>query len=339
MTYTVGVIGTGMHDDGAAMGYRHAKAYAALDECEVVACADLVRENAERFADGLETSDVAIHEDHTALLERGLDIVSVATPVPTHTEVVLDCVRIGDPKAIHCEKPMATTLSDSRLIAQECARRDVQLTFNHQLRFSEPVQRAKELLDSGAIGDLERVELSRDDLLESGIHQMDLCSHFNDDVPAEWVLGGIEYSETERRSGVHIEDQTLGIWQYENGVHGLASTGDGADAIGCHNRLIGTDGRIEIDLWTDEPLRIRRGEWEAIECETGDPVPATITHVVEGISGETEPLVGAQNTLIATELVFGIYESARRRGRIDLPLSLEDDPVQAMIDAGDLQPT
>lgn len=341
--YAVGVIGTGMQrggtdDSGMAMGYQHADAYAALDECEVVACADLVRENAERFAAAFSIDDANVYDDHGAMLrEVNLDIVSVTTPIPTHPEVVLDCVAVGNPEAIHCEKPMSNTWGDSRLMAQECARRDIQLTFNHQLRFAEPVRRAKELLDEGAIGDLMRVEMSRGNLLEAGTHQMDLCSYFSGDLPAEWVLGGLDYREAEGKSGVHVEDQTLGLWQYENGVHGLASTGDGADAVGCHSRLIGTEGTIEVDRGDEEPLRVQHGgEWEAIDCEPSDPLSDAITHVVECLDTGTEPVVSARNALVGTELIFGIYESARRRGRVDLPLTIDDNPMQAMVDAGDL---
>ena len=39
-----------------------------------------------------------------------------------------------------------------------CEERGVQLTFNHQRRFGRPFNRAKELLDSGVIGELTRVE-------------------------------------------------------------------------------------------------------------------------------------------------------------------------------------
>src|SRR5690348_1132622 len=52
----VGIIGTGRKKErpdamGFAMAYAHADAYQALsDQCELVACADIVQENAEAFA-------------------------------------------------------------------------------------------------------------------------------------------------------------------------------------------------------------------------------------------------------------------------------------------------
>jgi UDP-N-acetylglucosamine 3-dehydrogenase len=50
----VGFIGTGKRQrasrTGYAMAYQHAAAYNELDNCEMVACADIVQENADEFA-------------------------------------------------------------------------------------------------------------------------------------------------------------------------------------------------------------------------------------------------------------------------------------------------
>jgi hypothetical protein len=42
--------------------------------------------------------------------------------------------------------------------------------------------------------------------------------------------------------------------------------------------------------------------------------------------------------LQATELIFASWESARRRGRVDLPLEIEDNPLEDMVEAGQLGP-
>ena len=54
--YSVAFVGTGPDPDtpvwgeSAAMAYRHGAGYRKLDNCDLVACADLVHENAEDFA-------------------------------------------------------------------------------------------------------------------------------------------------------------------------------------------------------------------------------------------------------------------------------------------------
>ena len=67
MTYRVAIVGTGANPetrgrDGYAMAYRHAKGYERLESCSLVACADIVRENAEAFAEHHDIEEV--YEDH-----------------------------------------------------------------------------------------------------------------------------------------------------------------------------------------------------------------------------------------------------------------------------------
>ena len=68
----VGIIGTGKKKDrpdrfGYAMAYRHAQAYQLLENCEVVACADIVEENAAAFAEefGVPVERVTVHQGDT----------------------------------------------------------------------------------------------------------------------------------------------------------------------------------------------------------------------------------------------------------------------------------
>ncbi len=46
----------------------------------------------------------------------------------------------------------------------------------------------------------------------------------------------------------------------------------------------------------------------------------------------------ARNALIATEIIFGAYESSRRRGRVDFPLDIDDNPLASMVEDGSLTP-
>jgi len=61
-------------------------------------------------------------------------------------------------------------------------------------------------------------------------------------------------------------------------------------------------------------------------------------NVVECIGTDDEPTLGARNALNSTEIIFGIWESARRRGRVDFPLDIDDNPLHAMVESGELTP-
>lgn len=343
MPYTVAVIGTGAHPDaegeGFSMGYRHAEGFESHPDCELVACADLVEENAAAFARAFDIDEDGAFVDHRELLAAAEpDVVSVATPAASHEAIVADCAGAGV-AAVHCEKPLAPTWGACRSMVDTCDRWDVQLTVNHQLRLVDAVVRAHESYRDGAIGNLERIELSRGDLLERGIHQFDLASYFAGDVPGEWVLAGLDYRTENVEYGMHNENQAIVHWRFENGIHGLAATGEHATLIGCSLRLVGTDGTIEIGVERGPGLRIRTGgAWESIDVAEGAPVAPAIHHVVDALAAGETALLDAHNALIGHELVFAAWESVRRRGRVDLPLEVEDNPLAAMVETGALSP-
>jgi UDP-N-acetylglucosamine 3-dehydrogenase len=348
MTRRVGFIGTGNPDgDGFAMAYHHASGYERLD-CALVACADIVAENGERFAREHGIDEDRVYEDYEEMLnEASLDIVSICVPPALHPPAVSACVRSGI-EAVHCEKPMATTWGDSRRMALDAWRHDVQLTFNHQRRFSPEWNAAKELLDAGEIGELERIEMAAPDLFDWGTHCFDLCGMFVDEAHPEWVLSGLDFRTEKTVFGANIEDQGFACWQYENGVFGLASTGSAGNDDGrvdcgfidALHRLLGSDGVIEIHhRWgEDGKLRIRRSgdtEWEMITVEETDDlndlVPRAIEEVVTALDEERESPLSARRALTATELIFGAYESTRCRGRVEFPLDIDDNPLEDMI--------
>ena len=361
MSHRVAVIGTGTEPDdpdenGYAMAYHHATAYENHPECDLVGCADIVRANAEAFADEFDIANEGVFESYEELLEAvEPDIVSLCVPPAIHDTIAVDCARSGVVEAIHCEKPMADSYGGARMMAQEASRHDVQLTFNHQRRYSDAVRTAKELLDDGAIGDLERIEFAAPvGIFDYGSHSFDLCNYFNDEVTAEWALGQIEYSEENILFGTHNENQAVVLWEYENGVTGLGTSGGGegaspTNAVDCHHRLIGTRGTMELDPSVEgkesPTLRVRGpgdDDWRTVETDDGmhswEFIDRAIAENVRCLEAGEEPELGAKNALNATELIFATWESARKRGRVDLPLNIDGNPLTEMVESGELSP-
>ena len=88
---------------------------------------------------------------------------------------------------------MADTWGDARRMVLAAEKNSVQLTFNHQRRFGKPFSMAKDLLKSGQIGDLLRLEAACGDIYDYGTHYIDMFGFYNQDLPAKWVQGQIDY--------------------------------------------------------------------------------------------------------------------------------------------------
>lgn len=344
----VGIIGTGRKKErpdvnGYAMAYEHGNAYRDAG-AQIVACADIVEENARNFANAYGGTT---YLDYREMLQREKpDMVSVCTWMHLHEPMVLAAIEAGV-RAVHCEKPMADTWGGATRMAQAAIAANVQLTFNHQRRYGAPFVLAKQMLDAGEIGELSRLECECGNIYDSGTHFIDMFSFFNSESRAKWVLAQIDYRTENRVFGAHCENQQVVMTQYENGVYGLIMSGVGGHGpVGCLDKLIGTGGEIEVGVHGGGPaLRVRRAgarDWETID--TGGEsvhgpgfIERAIKDAMECLQTGRKCQLDASNALIATEIIFGAYESSRSRGRVDFPLQIEDNPLAAMVESGDLK--
>ena len=346
--FRVGIIGCGRPRSsqgatGYGMAHSHAKGYAASPYTELVAIADISPENAQAFQK--EHGGETIYEDYRRMLdEADLDIVSVCVWPHLHAEMVLAAAEAGV-QAIHCEKPIAPTFGEVRHMVEVCARKGVQLTFNHQRRFAPPFRTVRGLLREGAIGELQRIEGRCPDMNDWGTHWFDMMHFYNDESPAEWVLGQID--ATEVRTIFGLAHETLGISQvrFVNGVDGLLFAGIGESNMPA-NRLLGSDGVIEVGLRRGAAIRLcssRTTGWQTIDPDGSihvlEAVELGIADLIDALRHGTEPELSSRRAFRAAELTFATYESSRRRGRVDLPLEIEDSPLLAMLESAPPQRT
>jgi predicted dehydrogenase len=88
-----------------------------------------------------------------------VDAVLVATPPRTHHAVVSQALRGG--KHVLVEKPLAKTAAEARDLIEIADERGLVLMPGHTFLYSPPVNKVKELVDSGALGEVYFVTSSR----------------------------------------------------------------------------------------------------------------------------------------------------------------------------------
>jgi len=104
----VGAIGVGGR--GSTIG-REAAALGRL-----VACADVDRAHAEKFAAKFE-GRCQVLTDYRKLLERkDIDVVTIGTPDHWHARIAIDAMKAG--KDVYCEKPLTLTIDEGRRICK-----------------------------------------------------------------------------------------------------------------------------------------------------------------------------------------------------------------------------
>ncbi len=84
--------------------------------------------------------------------DSAVEIVSITTPNGFHRDMAIAALEAG--KHVWCEKPMALTLDDARLMAQAAATAQGKALLGYNYIRNPAIQQAKKIISDGIIGDI-----------------------------------------------------------------------------------------------------------------------------------------------------------------------------------------
>ncbi|MGL5098247.1 MAG: Gfo/Idh/MocA family protein, partial [Planctomycetia bacterium] len=109
----------------------------------------------------------AVYQDFRRLMEhRGLDAVVVATPDHTHAVVAVMALRMG--LHVYCEAPLAHTVHEAKVLREEAARARTATQTGFLLHAENAARRGVEVVKSGLLGPIHRVDVWVDRRPEPG---------------------------------------------------------------------------------------------------------------------------------------------------------------------------
>jgi predicted dehydrogenase len=144
---TIGLGGMGTGDTTSAL---------AQPGVELAAVADIYEGRLTRAREVHGNSIFTTRDYREVLARKDIDAVVIATPDHWHSQISIDAMNAG--KDVYCEKPMVQRIDDGKAViaAQQKTGRILQV--GSQRVSSIVYQKAKDLLQSGAIGQLNMVE-------------------------------------------------------------------------------------------------------------------------------------------------------------------------------------
>jgi predicted dehydrogenase len=167
------------------------------DLADLVALCDHSPEQRETFAHRY--PNARMYADFGDLLEdRDVEAVVVATPVPTHYALSKQALLAG--KHVFVEKPPAMRGEEMEELVALAEERDLTLMPGHLLLYHPAVQKLKELVDAGEVGDVLYVYSNRKNLgvirkdenalWSLGVHDLSVLLFLLDEEPDEvWAHG------------------------------------------------------------------------------------------------------------------------------------------------------
>lgn len=200
------------------------------------------------------------YADYTLLLKQKLDGVIVCSNNSLHAKLACDAAQAG--AHILVEKPFATTIEEATAMIESAKKHKVRIMNALPMRYNPNVVKAKQIIDSGHIGEI---------LCITGIN--------HGKIPSGWFIdpalagGGAVMDHT-----VHIADLIRWITGSEF-THVYCESGDL-----LHNRNIDDTGLVMVEL--------ENGVFASIDCSwahhTNYPIWAQVDMEIIGTKGSIE---------------------------------------------------
>lgn len=334
MKYRVAHLGVG------ARGRIHANAFLELsDKFELVGLCDINEDALKEYAGekGLD-DDVLFTDAETMLAETRPDVFCFVTQPEVSRLMFTELAVKHGVKTIAFEKPMATTLAEAKGIVEACRKGGVRGVVSHQQKYLTSVQKMKEIVDSGAIGEIELITASCQAwLAQLGTHFVDYAMWANGFAEPSWVVGHVHGKE--KLSQSHASpNYVMGQIGFVNGVRAMVEFGQlaaphmGTDRYFLDNRLTvyGSRGRVwgETDggwggLINGEEVA-EQGETFAVQ-EATRLQPLYLAELADWLDGTIDDhSCNLEHASCGYQVMEAICISAMDNVRVDLPLDLDN---------------
>lgn len=269
----VGIVGCG----GIANG-KHLPNLKHIRSVEVAAFCDIIIERAENAKRDYGTPEAKTYLDYKELLkDDSLTAVYVLTPNISHAEITIAALNAG--KHVMCEKPMATTGAEADAMCEVAKKNNKILTIGYQTRSSSSFQYARDLVESGAVGEIyfakcpairrrgvpgwgvfiDKEKQGGGPLIDIATHSIDACLYVINNYEVESVMGAT-YQKLAKTSylcndmgmydpeKITTEDFAAAFVRFKNGASMMI------EAAWCLNNVLdnhtvicGTKAGLELD--------------------------------------------------------------------------------------------
>lgn len=366
--YRVAVIGrTGRGNYGHGLDV----VWLQIPNAQIVAVAD--ENEAGRNAAQKRLGAKSAYADYREMLKKERpNVVSVADRhLDQHRDMVIACAEAG--ASVFLEKPICRTLAEADEMITACEKHHVKVAIAHQTRYSPRLQRVKDLIADGRIGDVlelrgrgkEDQRAGGEDLMVLGTHIMDLMRFLAGDARSCFAnvgvigkervtpVGKADLREGGEGMGLIAGNHINASYVFDRGITGhFASVraprqkGEpdrfGLTVHGTRGVIQVTTGSLPACYYLADPAWFpgrTRANWQLISSQglgkeenlkdggLGQGNVWIVQDLLQAIERDRQPKGSIYDGRAALEMIHAVYESARTRGPVDLPLRTRRNPL------------
>ena len=312
-TVNVGVIGVG------AMGENHVRVYHKMEEANLMGVSDV----SERALKKIEKKYGAKgYTDYCELLANPeIEVVSVCVPTTFHHAVVMEAIK--HKKHVLVEKPIAFTLTEAEEMIAAAKEAGVILATGHVERFNPAVQKAKELIDDGVIGDIVSAFAKRVGPLpprikdvgvsiDLAIHDLDIINYlFEEEITQVYGTMNSSFDDSE------FEDHAEIMVSFDNESTGIIEVNWLTPYKRRELELTGTAGIISVD-YIQQSIEVFGKFAQDIEIVHEEPLKGELKSFLNSVVEEKEPVITGEDGLKALKMVIAANKSSKEHRPVSL---------------------
>ncbi len=293
---------------------------------EVVALVDSRKEALQNGLNELPNAVATFRDVHELLDQKkslGLEAVIVCTPPTVHIPVAIAALDCG--LHVLCEKPLAPTRAGFYMMTNAARRNARLLMMASEFRYVDDVIRAKQMIDSGELGEvvLVRVAMAGSQemrgkwqsvpevsgggvLIDKGTHAVDL---------ARFLLGPLRQvvaTETKRTQKLSVEDTAQVMFRTDKGVTGtLDLSWSISPGSPWYLTVDGSHGALRVGRDQGKVMRRDQSEWEPYGSglDSEKALVSMLDDFSDAIRHEKSPSIDSDDALASVAVIDAAYRS------------------------------
>ena len=334
----VGIIGCGKITE-----VRHAPEYSENPNCEIAGFFDVAAERAEALAK--QYGGKVFHSVEEMLLSD-VDAVSVCVANRFHAEISIQALKAG--KHVLCEKPMATTQEDCEAMVAAAKETGKYLMIGLNQRLAKAHSKAKEILDSGEMGEVLTFETHFSHpgpegwtglanswffdkktaqfgvMADLGVHKTDLICYL---IGKKIVKTSAVLTTVDKRYPdgglVDVDDTAIALYTLESGALGTMHVSwvnygaeDNSTKLYCRNGVIRMydDPRYSLIVEKKDgsviPYELDQLVSNKEQTSGSRTSTGIIDAFVDAVANNHQPIISGESALHAMKVIFANQRSA-----------------------------
>lgn len=264
------------------------------------------------------------------LEDAQIDAVAIASPAVTHYELAKQALLTG--KHVYVEKPIAMKISEAEELISIAEKSERILMVGHILRYHPAIEKLKELLDAGDLGNIQYIYSNRLNIGKIRTEENILWSFAPHDISVILYLLGESPIAVSATGGSYLQrkitDVTLTSMDFHSGVKShifvswLHPYKEQRLVVVGGKKMVVFDDLTEEKLfkyphtveWKDRVPVARKADVEVVSVKMSEPLKNECEHFVYCVANKVTPITDGHEALRVLKVLNAAQESMSSGG-------------------------